>query len=74
MDKFIKRTGFVLACCLLNIAAMAQYNNSTNSDSTDFMRSNGKIYVVITVAAIIITGLFVYLISLERKIKKLERE
>jgi len=72
MDKFIKRTGFMVACCLLSIAAMAQGGN--NNDSTDFMRSNGKIYVVITVAAIIITGLFLYLVSLERKIKKLERE
>jgi len=72
MDKFIKRTGFMVVCCLLNIAAMAQGGNS--NDSTDFMRSNGKIYVVITVAAIIITGLFLYLVSLERKIKKLERE
>ena len=73
MDKLIKRTGFMLACCLLNIAAMAQGAN-TNDDGTDFMRSNGKIYVVITIAAIIITGLFLYLLNLERKIKKLERE
>ena len=63
----------MLACCLLNIAAMAQGAN-TNDDGTDFMRSNGKIYVVITIAAIIITGLFLYLLNLERKIKKLERE
>jgi len=71
MDKLIKRSGLVLACCFASIVAMAQ---SDNNDSADFMRSNGKIYVVITVAAIIITGLFLYLLSLERKIKKLERE
>ena len=74
MDKLIKRTGFMLACCLLNIAAMAQGAANNNDDGTDFMRSNGKIYVVITIAAIIITGLFLYLLNLERKIKKLERE
>jgi CcmD family protein len=74
MDKLIKRTGFVVACCLVNLAAMAQGNSSAGADTTDFMRSNGKIYVVITVAAIIISGLFLYLLSLERKIKKLERE
>ena len=72
MDKFIKRTGIMIACCLLSIAAMAQGDN--NNDSNDFMHRDGKIYVVITVAAIIITGLFLYLLSLERKIKKLERE
>ncbi len=73
MDKLIKKTGFILACCLVNIAAMAQGANS-NDDNTDFMHTSGKIYVVITIAAIIITGLFLYLLSLERKIKKLERE
>ncbi len=72
MDKLIKRSGMFLAFCLVNLVAMAQ--DSSNNDSADFMRSNGKIYVVITVAAIIITGLFLYMLSLERKIKKLERE
>ncbi len=73
MDK-LKRTGFVVAFCLLNVFAMAQGNGAADNSSTDFMRSNGKIYVVVVVAAIIITGLFLYLLNLERKIKKLEKE
>lgn len=71
MDK-LKRIGFVLACCLVNVAAMAQGNSS--EDTNDFMRSNGKIYVVVAVAAVIISGLFLYLLNLERKIKRLEKE
>lgn len=71
MDK-IKRTGIIIACCLLNVMTMAQGNSA--NEQTDFMRSNGKIYVVVVVAAIIITGLFLYLLNLERKIKKLEKE
>ena len=71
MDK-LKRIGIVLACCLLNVAAMAQ--GSSSEDATDFMRSNGKIYVVVAVAAVIISGLFLYLLNLERKIKRLEKE
>jgi CcmD family protein len=71
MDK-LKRIGFVIACCMLNAAAMAQ--NNSPEDPNDFMRSNGKIYVVVAVAAVIITGLFLYLLNLERKIKKLEKE
>ncbi len=71
MDK-LKRIGFALACCLLNVAAMAQGNSP--DDANDFMRSNGKIYVVVAVAAVIISGLFLYLLNLERKIKKLEKE
>jgi len=38
------------------------------------MRHNGKIYVVVTVMLIIMTGLILYLIRLDRKISKLEKE
>ena len=38
------------------------------------MRSNGKIYVVVTVLLIILTGLFIYLINLDRKLSRLEKE
>ncbi len=38
----------------------------------DAFRENGKIYVVITVIGIIFLALVVFMIILERKIKKLE--
>lgn len=38
------------------------------------MRSNGMIFVVIGVILIILAGLFFYLIQLDRKIKRLEKE
>jgi len=38
------------------------------------MRSNGKIYVVVAVLLIILGGLFFYLISLDRKISRLEKK
>ena len=38
------------------------------------MRSNGKIYVVVMVLATIFAGIFVYLLMLDRKISKLEKE
>lgn len=37
------------------------------------MRSNGKIYVVVAVLIIILSGLFFYLIRLDRKITRLEK-
>ncbi len=73
MDK-LKRAGFVMALCLLNVFAMAQGNVAANNSIDNTMLSHGKIYVVVVVAAIIITGLFLYLLNLERKIKKLEKE
>ncbi len=38
------------------------------------MRSNGKIYVVVAVLVIIFIGIVLFLISLDRKIRKLEKE
>ena len=43
-----------------------------NLDET--MLSAGKIYVVVGVMLIIFIGLIIYLISMDRKIKKLEDE
>ncbi|MEJ7767539.1 MAG: CcmD family protein [Chitinophagaceae bacterium] len=38
------------------------------------MRSNGKIYVVIAVVLTILLGMFIYLVNLDRKIGRLEKE
>ena len=60
--------------CSMNIISFAQNNlNNATNDPSDFMRSNGKIYVVLAVVVTIVTGLFIYLINLDRKIKKMEK-
>lgn len=43
-------------------------------EMADTMRSNGKIYVVVTVLAVIFAGIFAYLVYLDRKISRLEKE
>jgi CcmD family protein len=43
-------------------------------EETDFMRSMGKMYVVVAVIAAIFIGIVIYLISLDRKISKLENQ
>ena len=43
-------------------------------EMADGLRASGKIYVVVAVVVIIITGLLVYLISLDRKVGRLEQE
>ena len=40
----------------------------------DIMRSNGRIYVVVAVMLTILAGLVLYLVRLDRKIRKLEKE
>ncbi|HTB25437.1 MAG TPA: hypothetical protein VK711_08690 [Puia sp.] len=39
----------------------------------ELMRSNGKIYVVVTVLLIILAGIFIYLIQLDRKMSRMEK-
>jgi len=39
----------------------------------DLMRSNGKIYVVVAVIAIIFIGLMAYLYRIDQRVKKLEK-
>jgi CcmD family protein len=43
-------------------------------EMADQLRSNGKIYVVVAVLSIILLGILFYLIRLDTKITKLEKE
>ena len=40
----------------------------------DTMRSNGKIFVVVAVIVTLFTGIVLYLVSLDKKITRLEHE
>jgi len=44
------------------------------AEMADTMRSNGRIYVVVTVILVILAGLFLYLFRLDRKISRMEKE
>ena len=46
----------------------------TGVEMADVMRSNGKSYVVVAVAGIVMAGLIIYLVSLDRKITSLEKK
>ncbi|HVZ25318.1 MAG TPA: hypothetical protein VG842_04660 [Sediminibacterium sp.] len=62
-----------LCLLLLPVISIAQMP-VTNPESADFMRSNGKIYVVVAIVLTILLGLFVFLISLDRKIRRMEQK
>jgi CcmD family protein len=40
----------------------------------DLMRSHGRIYLVMTIVLVLIAGLLLYLISIDKKISKLENK
>jgi hypothetical protein len=46
---------------------------SSGAEMADVMRSNGKIYVVVAVMSTILAGLILYLVSLDRRIRRMER-
>jgi CcmD family protein len=54
------------------VSAFAQQNQQV--EMADVMRSSGKIYVVIAVIVIVFTGLAIYLFSIDRRLKKIEKE
>ncbi len=63
----------LLALLLLSFAgAFAQQGQTV--EMADTLRSSGKIYVVIAVIVIIFVGLSVYLFSIDRRLKKIEKE
>lgn len=73
MVPIIKRIIFVVIACLSSVLMHAQQMNTAAEEPTDVMRSNGKLYVVMAVVVVIVVGLFIYLINLDRKINKLEK-
>lgn len=60
----------VIISLLVSTVAIAQ---DTVIDA-GLMRSNGKIFVVMAVVLTILFGLFAYLISIDKKITRLEKE
>ena len=48
--------------------------STSEIDMADTWRSNGKINVVIAVLAVIFLGLFIYLIGIDRKLRRLENK
>ena len=67
MEKVIKSI-LGIALVLASLIANAQ----TDVEMADGMRSEGKIYVVVGIILIVLTGLVVYLVTLDRKVKRLE--
>lgn len=67
MEKLIKN---ILGIALLLVSSFAY--GQADAEMADVMRSEGKIYVVVGIILIVLTGLVVYLFMLDRKVKKLE--
>jgi CcmD family protein len=67
----MKKLIFSLILMLTTLQIFAQDNGVEMADQ---MRSNGKIYVVVGCIVVILVGLLVYLFSLDKRLKKLEKD
>lgn len=66
---------YSLLAVIASFPALAQDAGGGNGiEMADALRSSGKIYVVVAVLVLIMTGLFLYLAGLDRKIRKFEKE
>ena len=68
-----KKTIGFFAFTFLTATLFAQQSTEQVEMADDMVKS-GKIYVVITVLSIIFAGILIYLISIDRKVSKLEKE
>ena len=61
---------FILPILLYSTNLFAQ----ATIEAPSVMRSNGKIYVVMAICIVILLGLFLYVISIDKKITRMEKE
>jgi hypothetical protein len=71
-----KKIFLLLVCLYIGMPSvlLAQVTDPEKQYTAFDMRHNGKIYVVVSVILIILMGLILYLIRLDRKITRLEKE
>jgi len=68
MNRLVKLITRISGTTLLLLGALAAF--ASKEDNPLYV--SGKIYVVVAVLLILFTGLVIYLIKLDRKVKKLE--
>nr|WP_294895976.1 CcmD family protein [uncultured Pedobacter sp.] len=56
------------------ISSLTTFAQNTTVEMADQLRSSGKIYVVVAVMLLLFTAFILYLFSIDRRVKKLEKE
>ena len=72
-SSLMKNKILTLVFSLITFFSWAQ-DQTENIEMADVLRISGKIYVVVLVLSIIFLGITIYLISINRKLTRLEKE
>ena len=59
---------------LFSLLLLALPGHSQEVEMADGMRQEGKIYVVVAILMLIVAGLIVYIVTLDRKATRLEKK
>lgn len=68
------RLFLILAISLFSLNLFAQQAVQSDVEMADQLRADGKIWVVVGVIALIFAGIVAYLVRLDSKISKVEKE
>jgi hypothetical protein len=75
MIKMCSRVYLSVLAMMFSVFVYAQDSlQNEKPQMADALRSNGKIYVVVTVLVIILIGLFLYLVNTDKKISRIEKD
>ena len=74
MNNFFKGFKKTILTALAFLIVSIVNAQADKPEMADAMRANGKIYVVVVVCLIILIGLFLYVVRVDRKISRLEKE
>lgn len=65
----------LMSICLLVMSSLPTLAQSSDEIAmADAFRAEGKIYVVVAVILLILAGLVIYMVRIDRKVKRLEKE
>jgi membrane protein DedA with SNARE-associated domain len=69
----MRKIKYLAALIISLLVTLINYAQDDKVEMADTMRSNGRIYVVVAVVVLILVGLFLYLLRLDKKITNLEK-
>lgn len=65
---------FILFTLVTNVNLFAQQSVVEETPMADQMRADGKIWVVVAVISVIFAGIIAFLVNIDRKVSKLEKQ
>jgi positive regulator of sigma E activity len=68
------RASKLFASLILFFLPLITLAQTEEVEMADTMKSNGKIYVVVAVLGIVLAGILIYLISIDKKVRNLENK